>query len=340
MRATTRLARPLALLAALLAVPAFADVVTLKNGDRISGTVVRKEDGTLTMKTAYAGELKIAWAEVVTVSTDGPVVVQLADGTEVVVRLAVRSDGDIEPVRPPGTHRVPLGKIAFINPTPEQSGKGVSYKRRLKFAANAVEGNSRAHRWNAEGEFAARARSHRYRVMAQGTRASEAGRTTESNWRTTGNYDWFLRPKQFVYAKLAFEQDRFRDLKLRSELGVGYGHQFVESKDTELSVQAGPEIVHAMAYAGSDETFPAAGWTLHYAHWLWSHRAQVYLDQTGFWSLETTRDVVIHTSTGLRLPIAAGLAATTELKIDWDNDPAPGTRSTDATVSVGVAYDW
>ena len=50
----------------LLCVPgnAFADEVFLKNGDRISGTVISKTGDVLVLDTKYAGEIKINLADV------------------------------------------------------------------------------------------------------------------------------------------------------------------------------------------------------------------------------------------------------------------------------------
>lgn len=44
---------------ALLATAAAADTVLLRNGDRISGQVLKKAGTTLTLKTDYANELKL-----------------------------------------------------------------------------------------------------------------------------------------------------------------------------------------------------------------------------------------------------------------------------------------
>ncbi len=332
-----------ACLALAVALPAVADTVTLRNGDRITGDVVRKENGTLIVKTSYAGEIKIKWADVAGISTDKAVEVQLADGSNFDARLVPGADGKLALEAPAraGEPGVALDRIAFINPTPAQSGKGVAYQRRISVAANLVRGNTDSGRLQAEGEFVGRAKEYRYRLWAQGTNASESGDTTESNWRATGSYDWFLRPKQFVYARASFEQDEFRDLKLRSQLGVGYGYQIIETKDTELSVQVGPDAVNVISYGDTPEdTFVAAAWGVHYAQWLFTRAAQVYFDQSGFWNLQTTSDAVIHTNTGVRVPVAGGLTATTALKVDWDSDPAPGTESTDTTLLFGLGYAW
>ena len=43
---------------------AFADQVILKNGDRLSGTIIKSDNENLTMKSEFAGEVKIQWAAV------------------------------------------------------------------------------------------------------------------------------------------------------------------------------------------------------------------------------------------------------------------------------------
>ena len=242
-----------ALAATGAATTALADTVTLRNGDRITGSVVRKEAETLIFRTSYAGEIKITWADVAALQTDKPVEVQLEDGSNFAARLAADKSGVASIAGAPVAREqsLPLGRIAFINPTPEQSGKGVAYRRRVNLAANLVRGNTDSGRLVGEGEFVARAKMYRYRLWGQGTWASEGDATTESNWRTTGSYDWFVRPHQFIYGRMSFEQDEFRDIKLRSQFGGGYGYQFLDTADTELSVQAGPNFVRAIEYDGA-----------------------------------------------------------------------------------------
>ena len=60
---------------------ALADEVFLKNGDRVSGTVVSKTGDVLVLDTMYAGEIKINWADVSGMSTDRTVRIQLDDKT-------------------------------------------------------------------------------------------------------------------------------------------------------------------------------------------------------------------------------------------------------------------
>ena len=54
----------------MAAVPAsLADTVTLKNGDHLTGTITGSDGKELTLKTDYAGEIKIQWTAVMDVTS-------------------------------------------------------------------------------------------------------------------------------------------------------------------------------------------------------------------------------------------------------------------------------
>ena len=63
----------------LLAVgEAMADELWLKNGDHITGKVIRMENKILVFKTSYAGEVPIKWGEIANIRTDEPIQMVLA----------------------------------------------------------------------------------------------------------------------------------------------------------------------------------------------------------------------------------------------------------------------
>ena len=73
--------RPLLLIALLLtAAPAFADTVTLKNGDKITGTITQVSPKAITVSTPYAGVLTIERSAVRTLQSDHPVAIIRPDG--------------------------------------------------------------------------------------------------------------------------------------------------------------------------------------------------------------------------------------------------------------------
>src|SRR5258708_6940336 len=83
---------PTLFLCLLLAHAGLADQVTLKNGDRLSGAILKNDGTNLSMKSELAGEVTIAWAAITAVSAAGPLHVGLKDGKTVVGAIRTQED--------------------------------------------------------------------------------------------------------------------------------------------------------------------------------------------------------------------------------------------------------
>src|SRR5690349_1825352 len=70
----------------------WADEVVLKNGDRVTGSIVKKDGKNLTIKTDQFGVVTTSWDQVESIKTEKPVNVVLQDGKTVQGTLAT-TDG-------------------------------------------------------------------------------------------------------------------------------------------------------------------------------------------------------------------------------------------------------
>ncbi|HXT76099.1 MAG TPA: hypothetical protein VN780_07380, partial [Candidatus Eisenbacteria bacterium] len=61
----------------VLANSAQADQLTLKNGDRISGTIVKSDAKTLLIKTEFAGDVNVQWDAVISIVSLQPLHLEL-----------------------------------------------------------------------------------------------------------------------------------------------------------------------------------------------------------------------------------------------------------------------
>ena len=59
---------------------ALADQVTLKNGDRLSGVIVKSDTKQLTLKSEFAGTVKISWEAIEAITSTAPLYVHLTSG--------------------------------------------------------------------------------------------------------------------------------------------------------------------------------------------------------------------------------------------------------------------
>jgi len=327
---------------AALAVPglAGADVVTLKNGDRLTGSIVALEAGQLVLASPYAGKLTLPWAEIAQVESDDKVRVQLADGTLL--------NGRLLPA-PAGQARVKVGEVVETAPFPLQQVTAFNpptdrHKVKLSGRANLggtyTSGNSEEKTLHADGELVARTPTNRYTLGGEVNESAKDGTETASNWRLNMKYDHFLADKNYLYAAALMEHDGQAGLNLRTSLGLGAGRQFVESREHNFSLEGGLSYVNEDYDIAPDEGYPSLRAALKYDRMFWDERLQFFLASDLHMSVQDAQDFLLKTRTGLRVPVKKQLNFTGQVNVDYDNTPAPGKDSTDTALIFSVGYGF
>ena len=298
-----------------------ADEVRLKNGDKLSGLIVRMESGKLILKTAYAGEITIIWEEVAAVKTEASVKVVLNDETSLEGATEAVEDGkmklDTGKLEAPVTFS--LAEVKAINPVP---AKTVKITSRVNASVTNERGNTSSDNYYFDGEFVARTKQNRYKIGGELTNEKSEGVTTSKNWLGYGNYSHFLNEKWFVFVDTLFEHDAFKDLNLRSTLGAGAGYQVFETPLVNLSVSAGLAMVDENFDVAEDNDYTAGQWNINYDQYFFDKFVQLFHVDTGYISLENASDWFVKTRTGLRFPLYKGFTATLQYNFDWDNQPS------------------
>jgi len=328
-------------LCALFSHVAYADTIKLKNGDVLTGKVVKKETNKLVFQTKYAGEIKVLWSEIATLNTDTPVKVVMEDDASFDATLQKRSLGRVKAVNTglEMSKELALNEVAYINPSPEVSGEGVSWKGHADLGGAITQGNSDTSALRFDTEAIARTKKNRLTLGGEINRAKSNDESTEFNSRAYTQLDHFLSKRWFVYANGSAEHDKFRDIKLRSNVGLGSGYQIYERPDLNLSIEGGLNYVHVDYEEEEDESYPSGRWALKYDQLLFAN-VKFYHQHEILVSLEDAADTLVFTKTGLRVPIAKNLNASTELNVDYDNQPADDRERLDKTLLFSLGYGW
>ncbi len=344
-----------------------ADTVYLHNGDRLTGRILHLTPDALTLETTWAGEMDIRRLEIRAIETDKPVLVmrersdrtewvEIAPGDpgrllvteippeEVFRPVPIEGDAPADATEPP-PQRTPLDvasrSIRYINPTPQESGEGVSRDGRVTVSGAVLRGNSEGERLYIESDFNTSARDWRYSLGLKARRERDHGNLVSSNWLLTGNYDRFLSgTARFRYLRASLEEDRFRDIDLRSTVGAGLGMQLLSTDRTQLSLRGGLDLVDLRRNEQPDEIFPALGWGVNYTHRVPWFSAELFHDHAGYWNLEDFGQVTMRSRSGIRVPFISGLTASLQLNLDWEGEPTEGRRATDASWLIGLGYEW
>src|SRR6202167_962819 len=97
-----------------LASAAVADTVVLKNGDHLTGTVEVSDGKDVTLKTDYAGEIKIEWASVQELKTDKPIYIVTPDKKTVSGTATTDGSNLVIHTANSATAQVPLAQVTVL----------------------------------------------------------------------------------------------------------------------------------------------------------------------------------------------------------------------------------
>jgi putative salt-induced outer membrane protein YdiY len=306
----------------VLAGPAAADEVRLANGDRLTGTVVSLAEGTLTFKTPH-GDLKVPWTDVTALRMDTPLLVRTATAPAQLMTLDSTA----------GTGPALADILEIAAPAPAVTWNGGANAGLLKTGGNTDISSVRL-----DGELTARTRADRYTASGVVNRAHDDGRDTAENWTAAFTYSRFLTERLFVDANAIFTNDRFRDLDLRSAVGVGLGYQVWETPVVSLSLNGGFGWVDENFDASPDDSYSALKESAKLDVFFANRRLNVFHHHDGYFGVTGEDNLFFRAQNGLRFALTAGLVSTIQLDVDYDRSPAPGRVNTDRSFAFTLGY--
>ncbi len=98
----------------------YAEQVTLKNGDRLTGAILSVSDKKLTIKTEHAGTVTIDWDAVAEFSSGQPMVVTRTD-KQVVSGAVTTKDSEVAVSTTSGTQTIPMTDVAVMRSPADQA---------------------------------------------------------------------------------------------------------------------------------------------------------------------------------------------------------------------------
>lgn len=232
-----------------------ADQITLKNGDHLTGTVVKSDGKTLVLHTEFAGDVTIQFASITEIKTDQQLHVGTTDKKEVVGPVT-SNEGKLEvATKGGGTVEVPRESVAVIRNDAEQTAYDKSLHPGLRHGWNGganvgfsiARGNSQTENLALAFNAVHPTLNDKITLYATSiyTKNDLATPSGVANLETGGiRYDRNLRPKIFVFAGADFMSNGQQFLDLRGVYGGGFGYHAIKSDATTLDILGGANFTH------------------------------------------------------------------------------------------------
>lgn len=347
------ISRPAGVAAAILAAvfvflapPARADKVSLANGDVLEGTVKGLEAGELVVDTPFAGEVRLDWRAVRTLTTDGAYDVRLASGERVRGRLASEREEELgtEEDAPPATSSAEKLVIATEDGVREVRPRDVvaiggtaarAFYGELGYAYST--GGAEGH--GAYARAGARLADERTLGYLDGLFAygERGGHTARRETVLEGTLARAIGGPLYGALDADLLLDEFRAVDARLALSGGLGWRADLRASGVLFVDAGPAWVREWRDRGRDVSEAAI-----------RLGARLDADVAGplaldvrallLESMQRADRLRARVAAGPRVEVYRGLYLAARVVFEYDGDPAPGVGHEETAFEAGLGW--
>lgn len=329
---------------------AWADQVVLKNGDRVTGSIIKKDGKNLTIKTDQFGVVTTSWDQVASILADKPVNVVLPDGKTVQGTLAT-ANGKVEVTTKDAKLSLAPAEVATIRDDAGQK----AYERLLKpgwgqlwagtgsVGLAGVTGNARTLTLTT-GINAARITNTGKTTLYFNTIKASAlvdGKNAATAQAVRGGigYDHNVNPRLFLNVFNDYEFDKFQNLDLRFVLGGGLGLHAVKTERTRLDLLGGGDFNRSSYNTPLTRKSGEIYWGDEYALKLGAASSLVqsfrmFNDMTNRGSYRLNFDI------GASTRLSKWLNWNVSVTDRYLNHPAPGRKTNDLLYTTGLGITF
>lgn len=202
----------------------------LSNGDRITGELIRREEGKIHFRSPILGDLIIA-------ETDAAVIESPETPVESLAGL------------PPAIEQVNLRDAESVRPATKR--QRTPWKGKFEFGFQNQGGRHDALNYSMRAELERRSERNQYRFSARYL-YGESNQIVSSD-RQDANFRWRheISDRIFGQTVTSYSSDQITDVELNAEQNAGFGYEVLQSEKQTGSVGAGLTAQYRKA-AGSD----------------------------------------------------------------------------------------
>jgi putative salt-induced outer membrane protein len=261
----------LLLLTLLLTIPALADQIVLKNGDRLTGSIAKSDGKTLVIKTDFAGDVTVKFDAIQSITSTGDLNVSMG-GKTVVGPVTTSGDDVVVATKAAGPIEAPKASVTLLRSPAEQAayekslhpGWAEGWNGGLNLGLAVTRGNSETKNLNIAFNAARKGLHDKLTLYTNSIYATNdlptaSPHTTANTIGGGARYDHDFRPRVFGFVNGDFYHDELQHLDLRSTFGGGLGWHAIKSDPTTLDLLAGANYTHEGYSAFTLPTPPPAG---------------------------------------------------------------------------------
>ncbi len=249
-----------------------ADQITLKNGDRLTGSIVKYDGKNVVMKSELAGEVTIPWTAVTGLVSSAPLNVGLKAGEMIVGTVQADESKITVQTQASGPVSAPRETILSIRSKEEQAAYDEQLDRYrnprlmdlwagfLDVGFAQSKGNADSQTFNVSANAARvtnrdKIAAYYTSIFSKGTVQNSGAVVTTANAKRGGlSYNLNVNKRWFGFGAVDLENDQFQLLDLRFVPAGGAGFHAIASEKTTFDLQAGGALNREFFTGGLNRT--------------------------------------------------------------------------------------
>jgi putative salt-induced outer membrane protein YdiY len=303
----------------------------------------------LVLKTTYAGEITIDWAEVSQFESDKQALVVTKADKQLVSGTVTSEGSDVVVTTAQGVQRVPRTDVATMRSPADQAAYEKSLHPgmledwtgggSLGFALS--RGNSQTTNL-ALGFNALRKTNHdAWVVNAASLYSADAklGNTTANTFGGLIRYDRNFTKSWFVYGAFAGMYDALQLLNYRIMPGGGLGYHAIATPATTLDLLGGLGYTRESYYNGTINNLLTATLGDEFSH-KFAHNTAITQNLYYLPSLNDTSNYRVNFSVGVATKLNGWMTANMNFLDQYVNKPVPGTKYNNVLFTTGLGFTF
>lgn len=328
----------------------------MKNGDKLSGSIVKYDGKNLVLKSESAGTVTIPWDSVTTITSTDPVTVILKDGQSLVGTLTTAPDGKFQvATQSAGTLTAARDSVATIRSKAEQAAydADLDHSRNprlvdlwtgfldLSFAQSHGNANTKTFTLNTNADRATTRDKIGvyYTQIFSSTDATGTNVTTASAKRGGVSYNLNVNKRWFVFGQADLENDQFQDLDLRFSPAGGGGVHIVNTMRTQFDAQLGASLDREFFTTGLHRTSGEILLGEEITHKLFAN-SSVHEKLAFYPNVSDSGNYRMNFDTSVSTVVRKWFSWQASISDRYLSDPVPGRKKNDVLFTTGVRLSF
>ena len=315
---------------------AIAGQITLNNGDVFHGELTTINEKTIVWMSDTLGELRLS-KEKVEHFASSTVLRTVKSDTNNAENCSLKMSETIDGICEKGQLAgLQLKELVATSPPPPLA----PFSGEVKLNANRKSGNSDSMNSNFEARLKWNQEEFRHEAKLKAELEKTNGDIDEENYEADYQLNHDFNDRWFSYGRGDYDKDRFSAVYEQLEIGVGLGRRIYLENQLNLNLQLGPSYLITKDSNGNTEEDLASRWAAR-LDWPISYKdITLFHEHSLLWIIEDAGDNRLKSSTGIKIPLFAGIFSEMRYDFDYVGEPNDGSKHADDEWVISVGYQW